>query len=68
MHNLEISHGAKILIKDAPPAVPRLRLHASQVAWGMQCLLNALKFLHEDCKFYHNNVSTDSVFVTRCAY
>eukprot|EP00752_Nemacystus_decipiens_P008452 g7555.t1 len=35
-----------------------------QVAWGMYCLCSALKFLHEDCKLYHNNVSTDSVFVT----
>eukprot|EP00903_Cladosiphon_okamuranus_P016041 g14811.t1 len=35
-----------------------------QVAWGMHCLCCALKFLHEDCKFYHNNISTDTVFVT----
>ncbi|CAN0065605.1 unnamed protein product [Pylaiella littoralis] len=36
-----------------------------QVAWGMHCLCSALKFLHEDCKFYHNNISTDTIFVTR---
>ncbi|CAN0460963.1 unnamed protein product, partial [Ectocarpus sp. 8 AP-2014] len=30
----------------------------------MHCLCSALKFLHEDCKFYHNNISTDTVFVT----
>ncbi|CAN0316212.1 unnamed protein product [Ascophyllum nodosum] len=34
-----------------------------QVAWGMHCLCCALKFLHEDCKLYHNNISTDTVFV-----
>lgn len=31
----------------------------------MHCLCSALKFLHEDCKLYHNNISTDTVFVTR---
>ncbi|CAN0523568.1 unnamed protein product, partial [Ectocarpus sp. 12 AP-2014] len=30
----------------------------------MHCLCSALKFLHEDCKFYHNNISTDTVFAT----
>eukprot|EP00904_Undaria_pinnatifida_P002672 jgi/Undpi1/12405/HiC_scaffold_5.g02077.m1 len=35
-----------------------------QVAWGLYCLCSALKFLHEDCKFYHNNISTDTIFVT----
>lgn len=44
---------------DACLAVPK------KVAWGMHCLCSALKFLHEDCKLYHNNISTDSVFVTR---
>lgn len=34
----------------------------------MHCLCSALKFLHEDCKFYHNNISTDTVFVTRYTY
>ncbi|CAN0479959.1 unnamed protein product [Hapterophycus canaliculatus] len=40
-------------------------LASAKVAWGMHCLCSALKFLHEDCKLYHNNISTDSVFVTR---
>ncbi|CAN0170105.1 unnamed protein product, partial [Discosporangium mesarthrocarpum] len=35
-----------------------------QVAWGLRCLCRALKFLHEDCKVAHCNLSLDSIFVT----
>lgn len=53
-----------------PTPLPSLHLllcyfSNGKVAWGMHCLCSALKFLHEDCKLYHNNISTDTVFVTR---
>ncbi|CAN0155167.1 unnamed protein product, partial [Phaeothamnion confervicola] len=35
-----------------------------QIAWGMHCLCNALRFLHEDCRVSHSNMCTDAVFVT----
>ena len=34
------------------------------VAWGMHCLLSALKFLHEDCRSAHNNACLDTIFVS----
>ncbi|CAM9471877.1 unnamed protein product [Chrysoparadoxa australica] len=35
----------------------------AQVAWGLHCVLSALKFLHVDCKVSHNNLSMDTIFV-----
>lgn len=34
------------------------------VAWGFQCLLQALKFVNADCKLLHDAIASDSIFVT----
>lgn len=35
-----------------------------EITWGLYCLFNALKFLHEDCKVSHSNIGAHSIFVT----
>lgn len=61
------THGTPVFVLTEPLPLPVVLFVccAPKVAWGMHCLCSALKFLHEDCKFYHNNISTDTVFVTR---
>jgi SCY1-like protein 1 len=36
----------------------------SQLAWGMECVLRALVFLHVDAKLSHGNLNPTSLFVT----
>lgn len=36
-----------------------------QVAWGMYCVFSALRFLHEQSRQSHNNISLDTIFVTK---
>lgn len=45
----------------------RARMQAA-ITWGIHSLVRALKFLNEDCKLLHGNVTTHAVFVTEARH
>ena len=36
-----------------------------EIVWGFYCIVNALQFVHRQCKLLHGGITPESIFITR---
>lgn len=36
-----------------------------EVVWGFHCIVEALQFIHRQCKLLHGNISPEAIFITK---